>query len=193
MQPAQLILVFRLPMAFLLAPLFGAVIGARSLPCAALSLFLNEKVSYTGSTVYVQSSNSYWSSQEASLVPSCIVTPAHTDDVVTIIRILTLWNKLGLQQTNFAIRGGGHTPWAGSANIDGGVTIDMRSLNDLAVNEDKTIASVGAGATWGEVYQKMDSLGLAVVGGRGSSIGVGGLLTGGKERLSVLTSSTLIF
>lgn len=193
MQPAQIDFVSRLPMAFLLAPLFGAAIGTRSLPCAALSLFLAEKVSYPASTVYVQSSSSYWSKQEESLVPSCIVTPAHTDDVVTVVRILTLWNKVGLQQVNFAIRGGGHTPWAGSANIDRGVTIDLRSLNEVAVNEDKTIASVGAGATWGEVYQKMDSLGLAVIGGRGSSIGVGGLLTGGKKGLSVLTISMLTF
>lgn len=51
-----------------------------------------------------------------------------------------------LASTNFAIRGGGHTPWAGSANINGGVTIDMTSIKDVTVNNNKTIASVGAGA-----------------------------------------------
>jgi FAD/FMN-containing dehydrogenase len=108
----------------------------------------------------------------------CIVTPSSSGDLVTIIRTLTFMTQVGFPGTNFAIRGGGHTPWAGSANINGGVTIDMRSINEVAVSQNKTVASVGAGAIWGDVYRKMDSLGLAVVGGRGSSIGVGGLLTG---------------
>lgn len=92
---------------------------------------------------------------------------------------MTAVKKLTLSK--FAIRGGGHTPWAGSANINGGVTIDMTSIKDVSVNQDQTIASVGAGAVWGDVYRKMDSLGLAVIGGRGSTIGVGGLLTGGDD------------
>ncbi len=69
------------------------------------------------------------------------------------------------------------------SNINDGVTIDMRSISNVAVDEGKTAAFVGAGAIWGDVYRKMDSLGLAVVGGRGSSIGVGGLLTGGNAIL----------
>lgn len=161
--------------------LFPAAVGFRSLPCAALSLALSQKVSYPASSVYAQSSSSYWSKQEESLVPSCIVTPTNTNDVVTAVKTLTLLSKSGLVNCKFAIRGGGHTPWAGSANINGGVTIDMRSIRDVTVNEDKTVAFVGAGTTWGDVYRKMDSLGLAVVGGRGSSIGVGGLLTGGNK------------
>lgn len=62
----------------------------------------------------------------------------NTNDVVIAIKELA--------STNFAIRGGGHTPWAGSANINGGVTIDMNSIKDVTVNNNKTIASVGAGA-----------------------------------------------
>lgn len=62
----------------------------------------------------------------------------NTNDVVIAIKELA--------STNFAIRGGGHTPWAGSANINGGVTIDMTSIKDVTVNNNKTIASVGAGA-----------------------------------------------
>lgn len=166
--------------AFSLAVLFRTTINSASLQCTALSYALNEKVSYPASTAYLNSSSSYWSKQEESLAPSCIVTPTSTSDVVTVIRTLTLLNKGGYLNSNVAIRGGGHTPWAGSANINGGVTIDMRSINDVEVNQEKTIASVGAGAIWGDVYRKMDSLGLAVVGGRGSSIGVGGLVTGGN-------------
>ena len=102
-------------------------IDGGSSQCAALSAALNDKVSYPASTVYSQSSSSYWSKQEASLAPTCIVTPINTDDVVSAIRTLALADKNnGFPQPKFAIRGGGHTPWAGSASIDGGVTIDMR-------------------------------------------------------------------
>lgn len=159
--------------------LFRTTINAGSLQCRVLSYALHEKVSYPASAAYLNSSSSYWSKQEESLAPSCIVTPTSTEDVVTVIRTLKLLNKGGYLKGNLAIRGGGHTPWAGSANINEGVTIDMRSVNEVKVDEKKTVASVGAGAIWGSVYQKMDSLGLAVVGGRGSTIGVGGLVTGG--------------
>lgn len=56
----------------------------------------------------------------------------------------------------------------------------MRFMNAVTVNQAKTVVSVGAGALWGDVYSKMDPMGLAVIGGRAISIGVGGLLTGGK-------------
>lgn len=118
--------------------------------------------------------SSYWSIQEESLAPKCIVTPKTEKDVSTAVK------ALALLKCKFAIRGGGHTPWATSANIDNGVTIDMRFINAITVNQAKTVVSVGAGAVWGDVYRKIDSLGLAVIGGRGSSVGVGGLLTGGK-------------
>ena len=159
----------------------STAMAARSPQCEALSLALGSKVSYPTSSAFAQSESSYWSKQEETLAPSCIVTPTSTDDVVTAIKTLTQLNKGGSLEVTFAIRGGGHTPWAGSANINGGVTIDLRSINTVTVNHDKTVASIGAGAIWGDVYRAMDSLGLAVVGGRGSSIGVGGLLTGGKE------------
>ena len=159
---------------------FRTATDVKSPQCAALSLALHGKVSYPASSAYAESSSSYWSKQEESLAPTCIVSPTSTDDVVTTVKALALLNSSSLLKCNFAIRGGGHTPWAGSANINGGVTIDMRSINAVTVSKDNTVASVGAGAVWGNVYQKMDSLGLAVVGGRGSSIGVGGLLTGGK-------------
>ena len=80
----------------------------------------------------------------------------------------------------FAVRGGGHTPQANSgANIDGGVTIDLSALNKVELSHDNTTTLVGAGARWGNVYSYLDPLNYAVVGGRVSDVGVGGLLTGG--------------
>ena len=154
--------------------LLRPIINVTSLQCKALSYSLSGKVSFPASSLYAESSNSYWSKQEALLVPGCIVTPSSEEDVAVAVKTLA---TLGC---TIAIRGGGHTPWANSANIDGGVTIDMRSINAVDVNSDNTVVSVGAGALWGDVYRKMDSLGIVVIGGRGSSIGVGGLTTGGK-------------
>lgn len=187
-------------MAIIFMYLLPTVIGAGTLQCKSLSLALPQKVSYPASSGYAQSASSYWSKQEESLAPSCIVSPSSKEDVVTAVKTLTLLKKVTILdkisllnrsvnlQSTFAIRSGGHTPWAGSANINGGVTIDLRSISQVTVNQGKTVAYVGAGAIWGDVYQTLDSLGLTVVGGRGSSIGVGGLLTGGGQGHILLRS-----
>ena len=71
--------------------------------------------------------------------------------------------------------------WAGAANIDDGVTIDLSAINQVDVIRNGTIASVGSGARWQDVSLKLDSMNLAVVGGRVSEVGVGGLVTGGTR------------
>jgi FAD/FMN-containing dehydrogenase len=72
-----------------------------------------------------------------------------------------------------------HTPQAGSANIDGGVTIDLQSMNQVNVSSDEKKVSIGPGNRWGNVYPKLDDLNLAMIGGRLSPVGAGGLITGG--------------
>ena len=114
------------------------------------------------------------------MTPSCIVSPTSANDVETAVKTLISLSKTSVLACKFAIRGGGHTPWAGSANINAGVTIDLRSIDKVSVNAEGNVTSVGAGSVWGDVYRAMDAKKLTVVGGRGSSIGVGGLLTGGK-------------
>ena len=88
--------------------------------------------------------------------------------------------------------------WAGSANIQGGVTIDLSSINQVYVSKNRLVTSVGPGARWGDVYSHLDAMDLAVAGGRVSegksiilskkwpdsylilqAVGVGGLLVGG--------------
>ena len=183
MQRAFLWTAFPILLAISILYLSRASVNPILLQCAALSLALSGKVSFPASTVYSSSSSSYWSKQEESLTPSCIVSPTSENDVKTAVKTLTLLGKTGLLGCKFAIRGGGHTPWAGSANINAGVTIDLRAIDKVSVNAEGNVTSVGAGAVWGDVYRAMDAKKLTVVGGRGSSIGVGGLLTGGKSGL----------
>ena len=70
---------------------------------------------------------------------------------------------------------------------ESGVTIDMTGLAWVTVNEDQTVASVGAGASWLDVYLCLDGLGVAVAGGRNAAVGVGGLTLGGPTLSSFST------
>ena len=78
------------------------------------------------------------------------------------------------------ILSGRHTPFAGSSNIQGGVTIDLAKLNQVDVTGDDTQVSIGSGNRWADVYLKLDALGISTSGGRASTVGVGGLTIGGK-------------
>lgn len=67
----------------------------------------------------------------------------------------------------------------GASNSQGGVAIDLSALNKIDVSTDRATASVGPGARWGNVYETLEPMNLAVVGGRVSDVGVGGLILGG--------------
>ncbi|RFU26415.1 hypothetical protein B7463_g9924, partial [Scytalidium lignicola] len=143
--------------------------------CSQLTKALGSIVSFPGSANYNASIASYFSIQESSLTPSCIFVPETPQDVSTAVTILASPQS----ECKFAIKGRAHMPAAGFANIDDGVTIDMTRLSSVSVNEDHTVASIGAGASWLDVYQFLDPLGLSVAGGRNGLVGVGGLSLGG--------------
>ncbi|KAL9121317.1 MAG: hypothetical protein Q9187_002128 [Circinaria calcarea] len=153
------------------------------LQCSALQVALGSRVLFPGKGAYSASIESYWSQQEQQLSPACIVTPRNTKDVATAVWVLNTVaytvGAIGGRQCHFAIRGGGHTPWAGSANIESGVTLDLNGMRDVSINSERTITSVGAGARWIDVYLKLDAMNVSVSGGRASNIGVAGLITGG--------------
>jgi hypothetical protein len=131
-------------------------------------------VAFTNSTSYNATENAYWSLQEASLSPLCIAKPTSANDVVEIISRI-----VSNVDCHFAIKGQGHAPAAGFANIDQGVTIDMTGLNSISIENNTSVASVGAGASWLEVYSVLDPINKTVAGGRNGAVGVGGLTVGG--------------
>lgn len=144
-----------------------------------MSVLLPRKVFYLGNTTYLQSLQSYYAGQEGDLRPFCIVKPADAADVAVVVTELAKANVSGNDCCRFAIRGGGHTSFAGSANIVDGVTIDLGDINSVSVNADQSLTSVGGGARWVDIYSKLDPLGLSVSGGRSDLVGVAGLSTGG--------------
>ncbi|KAI0143458.1 putative oxidoreductase [Xylariaceae sp. FL1272] len=157
-----------------------------NLCCAALlTIFDATKVSFPGSAPYNSSISSYWSLQAATPQPACVFMPSSAHDVAKALHALTAVDPLthdsnALHQTcPFAVRSGGHTSWAGAASIMDGVTVDMSSMNTVELSQDKSIVSVGVGARWQHVYDKLVPFNLTAVGGRNGLVGVGGLTTGG--------------
>ncbi|MCJ1472283.1 hypothetical protein MMC13_000930 [Lambiella insularis] len=140
--------------------------------CSALVVVLGSKVLSPGSQGYNASLASYYSAQEAAVHPFCIVTPISTTDVSRAITTLTRSN------CTFAIRSGGHSTWAGDANIASGVTIDLQGLNAVELSHDRSTVSVGQGNRWGEVYKALLPENRTVAGGRVAEVGVGGLTLG---------------
>ena len=129
-----------------------------------------------------QSINSYWAQQECEVRPACVVQPRDIQQLSKAITIIKRqYDQLsGTSQGLFAIRSGGHSPIAGAASIKGGVVIDLRLFCEVTLSEDRQSVVLGSGAKWMDVSKVLDGKGLAVVGGRNSAVGVGGLTLGGK-------------
>lgn len=136
---------------------------------------LPSKVFRPGTQVYDESLKSYFTAQQAELTPTCIVKPVSAEDVALAIRILAEADDSIL----LAVRSGGHNPSKGSSNIQGGVTVDLRDVKSIDIHESKQRVTVGTGAIWGHVYEKLEPLGLGVVGAQVYNVGVGGFILGG--------------
>ncbi len=153
-------------------------------------------VAFPVQDAYYDTIHSYASKQEQALAPHCIVEPTSTLEVSKTVFVLSfLAESPGFQHTKdclFAVKGGGQNALAGTANIESGVTIDLHHLNSIDITTSRiapvnasyvantTVVNIGGGATWDQVYQKLDPLGLSVTGGSVAGVGVGGLTLGGK-------------
>lgn len=139
----------------------------------------SDKVFYSNSTGYEESASTYFAAQQGELTPYCYVKPTSAREVSDVVKALELLNyKKPI--CPFSVRSGGHHTVVGISNIDAGVAIDLGYINTTTLSSDKSIAYVGSGARWGPVYSTLSADGLAVVGGRESDIGVGGLTSGGN-------------
>ncbi|KAJ5740974.1 hypothetical protein N7493_000846 [Penicillium malachiteum] len=135
------------------------------------------KVSYEGSLAYSSSQSAYYTGEERNLDPGCVFTPTSTADVSDFVKLVASGD---ISTPKFAFRCGGHSFFAGAANIDQGVTIDLRSLDSFELSEDQKTASVGGGSIWSDtIYTTLEAYNLTVPGGRIPGVGVGGFTTGG--------------
>lgn len=110
--------------------------------------------------------------------------PVSTEEVSSVVKALVADAACG--HTQFAIRSGGHATWAGSNNIEDGVTIDPGLMNTTMLDPETKVASIEPGARWAQVYATLDPQGVTVVGGRAGTVGVSGFLTGGGDSFYTL-------
>jgi len=76
--------------------------------CTALSYFLPNKVAAVADARYAISLSSYYSGQEQSILPTCIVIPTSAQDVSTAVSILNIGFQAKIPGCKFAVRGAGY-------------------------------------------------------------------------------------
>ena len=121
-----------------------------------------------------------WSLNQRSAKPALVFQPTSAKEVAIAVLLCRQ------SSVKFAVKSGGHAAMKGASSTDEGVVIDLRNLNSVVLNEDKSIARIGAGNLWEPVFQELRKHGLAVAGGRSGDVGVGGYSLGGKSRAPVL-------
>ena len=107
---------------------------------------------------------------------SCIVAPKNSEDLGHVLLVIT---SLG---SKFSVRSGGHDFNVNHSSVSQvGVLIDMVNFDQVDLNDDKSLVTLGTGVRWGKVYQILNGTGVSVDGGRSPEPAVGGQLLGGKQ------------
>lgn len=104
--------------------------------------------------------------------PAMIALPKTDADVVELVRFAVR------EEIPFSVRGGGHNI-AGTALVDGGLTINMSEMREVHVLPERNRVRVQAGAIWADVDAALEPYGLIVPGGIVSTTGVAGFTLGG--------------
>jgi FAD/FMN-containing dehydrogenase len=135
---------------------------------AALQGALAGGVALPGSPGYERSPrpfNARFHAVQPKAIVSC-ATPQDVSEAISFARRHVL---------EIAMRSGGHS-FAGHSSTRG-VVIDVTSMRSVSVSGG--VASVGAGARLGEVYEALQEHGLAIPAGTCPPVGVAGLTLGG--------------
>jgi FAD/FMN-containing dehydrogenase len=104
--------------------------------------------------------------------PGVIVRPA---DAIDASRAVVTARELGLE---LRVKSGGHSI-SGASATDGGLLLDMRSLNAVDIDPIHWTGSAQGGATAGEYTTAAHTFGMATPFGDTASVGLGGLTLGG--------------
>ena len=104
--------------------------------------------------------------------PAAIAQAADAQDVVEIVRFV---RDHGLP---LGVRSGGHSP-AGYGMVDDALVVDLSSMKRVTLDPEARLARVEPGVTSGELAALAQAHGLALSTGDTSSVGFGGLATGG--------------
>jgi FAD/FMN-containing dehydrogenase len=126
------------------------------------------EVAVPGSPTYVRTHRGF-NARFHDIRPQAIAlctTPGDVAETISFAR------RHGL---HLAARSGGHC-FAGNSSTPG-IIVDVSPMN--AVSLEGTVATIGAGARLGEVYESLQEHGLAIPGGTCPQVGIAGLTLGG--------------
>jgi FAD/FMN-containing dehydrogenase len=137
--------------------------------CRGLSEDLLGLVSLPGDDRYA-AATAIWAKQ-VGIAPGAVAHCGTATDVQAAIR------SARERDLPLSVRGGGHD-WAGRALCDG-VVIDLSGMRTVVLDVHGRNATIAGGARAGDVNAATDPLGLAVVAGSASSVGIAGLTLGG--------------
>ncbi|MBB1151659.1 FAD-dependent oxidoreductase [Amycolatopsis dendrobii] len=118
-----------------------------------------------------ESTAAVWNAAVAAR-PAVVVECRSTADVQASVRAA---RELGLP---LSVRSGGHD-WAGRALADGGITLDLRPMNRVAVDAGRRAAVIGGGARANDVLAGAEAHGLTAAVGTIGTVGFAGLALGG--------------
>src|SRR5215831_8756440 len=104
--------------------------------------------------------------------PACIAQCGAVEDVVAALRFARE------RELTVAVRGGGHSA-AGFSTCDGGMVLDLRSIQAVVAIARQQVAWVGGGAHLSQLDEATQQAGLACPVGVIGHTGVGGLTLGG--------------
>lgn len=106
--------------------------------------------------------------------PACVFTPSQPEQVAFAIQLLAA------REVPFAIRGGGMMPLQNGANIGSeGILFSTSNLSTIAISEDKSTVTLGAGIRFKQLYDFLAPHGVIVNGVRLGDVGVVGFHLGG--------------
>jgi hypothetical protein len=131
---------------------------------------LRETAIEPGDTAYAGARSTYMRGG----APGLVLRPRSVDEVRDALAFARRHPQLPM-----GIRSGGHGISGRSTN-DGGIVIDLKSLNEIEVlDATARLVRIGPGARWMDVAAALQPFGLALSSGDYGGVGVGGLATAG--------------
>jgi FAD/FMN-containing dehydrogenase len=113
-----------------------------------------------------------WNERKPERHPDVIVVARDEEDVVAAVRYAAE------HELHIGIRSGGHS-WVGNGVRDGGMLLDLSTLQDIEVDAAAARASVGPAAKGPAVYEAVSAHGLFFPTGHAPTVGIGGFIIGG--------------